>query len=256
MELAALGGSTFFIDRFGVMLGVAWRQAIVGNDSAADAVLAAGRKSLAQLQHAESARPGALALVNVEFIATEATIALGRADYEGARRLAAQAIEALQRVPPGSAQDTQLQFIATVVYEILGRAAAELGDYATAERSLKAAIEARRVIVGEATDDQRWLADVTLRLAMAEARAGHAADAVRTLAPVLKLDRDIFQRNRGDAWVPVELAGALYVQALTEPEHRASLLAEAARLLTGLAPQVQASREVRTRREQVRAAQG
>jgi hypothetical protein len=91
---------------------------------------------------------------------------------------------------------------------------------------------------------------------MAEARAGHAAEAVRTLAPVLKLDRDIFQRNRGDAWVPVELAGALYVQALTEPEHRATLLAEAAHLLTGLAPQVQSSREVHTWHERIRAAPG
>ena len=33
-----------------------------------------------------------------------------------------------------------------------------LGDYAAAERSTQGAMEARRVIVGEATDDQRWIA--------------------------------------------------------------------------------------------------
>ena len=63
----------------------------------------AGRKSLAQLRHVESATPGALALVNVEFTGAEARNALGLADYPNAHRLASQAIEALQKVPPGSA---------------------------------------------------------------------------------------------------------------------------------------------------------
>jgi tetratricopeptide (TPR) repeat protein len=256
LERAAPGGAAFLIDRFSIMWGVSWRFAMIGDDAAGSATLAAGQRSLAQLRHGESATPGVLALVNVEFTGTEAILALGRSDYPNARRLAGQAIEALQNVPPGSASDLQLQFIRTILYEPLGRADFELGDYAAAEQALKESLEARRGTTGEAIDDQRWFADVTLWVAMAQARLGHTADASRTLAPVLTLNRAIAARNRGDAWVPVELARSLYVQSLIEPEHRAPLLAEAGHLLAGLAPQVQASREVRQWSERIRSARG
>jgi tetratricopeptide (TPR) repeat protein len=253
MDRAAPGGSTFLIDRFGITLGVAWRDTLRGDDTAAEAALAAARKALAQLGRGESATPAALALVNVTLTTTEAMIALGRADYALARRTAVSGAEALQKLAPGGGSDNQRQYVTTVVYEILGRSAFGLGDYAASERALKVALEARRNIAGEATDDQRWLADVTMWLAMAQARAGNTQQAARTLAPVVKLHRDNARRNRGDAWVSVDLASALYVQSLTEPERRAALLTEAARLLTGLAPQVQATRQVHDWRERVRA---
>ena len=255
MERAAPGGSAFLIDRFSIMWGMAFRHALIG-DHAGDATLAAGRRSLAQLRHGESATPGVLALINVQFTGAEAVIALGRGDYQNAHRLASQAAEALQKVPAGSASDLQLEFVRTFLYETLGRAAFHLGDYAAAEQAFKVSVEARRGTTGEATDDQRWVADVTMWLAMSQARLGRTAEAARTLAPALKLSRDTVARNRGDAWVPVDLAKVLYVQSLTEPEHRVALLSEAAHLLTGLAPQVQESREVREVRERIRAGQG
>jgi hypothetical protein len=256
MERAAPGGTTFLIDRFAIMWGLTWRHSMMGDTAGAEATLAAGRKSLAQLRHGESATPAALALVNVDFLGAEARVALGSGDYQNARRLAGQAAEALQKAPSGGASDGQLQFIRTFLYEIVGSSAFHLGDYVAAEQAFKVSVEARRAITGEATDDQRWMADVTVRLAMTQARLGHRADAARTLAPVLKLGRDTARRNRGDAWVPVDLAKALYVQSLTEPEHRAALLAEATRLLSGLAPQLQAATEVREWRERIRTVPG
>ena len=56
-------------------------------------------------------------------------------------------------------------------------------------------------------------------------------------------------------WLPQELAGALYAQALTDPKQRAALLKESAALLAGLAPALQPLPEVRQLRDWIREAQ-
>jgi hypothetical protein len=47
---------------------------------------------------------------------------------------------------------------------------------------------------------------------------------------VVKFQRELAGRNRGDRWVPFELACALYVEALSDQSKRAALLHEAAGL--------------------------
>jgi len=50
--------------------------------------------------------------------------------------------------------------------------------------------------------------------------------------------------NHGDAWLPLELAGALYAQSLTDPQRRTAYLTEAATLVSGLPPALRPLREV------------
>jgi hypothetical protein len=90
---------------------------------------------------------------------------------------------------------------------------------------------------------------------MAQARQGHLSAATQTIGPVLKFQRDLAAKNHGDRWLPQELAGTLYVQALAEPERRAALLREAAGLIDGLAPDVRATHDVRQWRERIQQAQ-
>jgi hypothetical protein len=69
---------------------------------------------------------------------------------------------------------------------------------------------------------------------------------------VVKFEREMLSRNHGDLWVPVEVAGALYAQALTDKSRSSALLSEAARLLDSTAPSVRSLHEVQVWRERVR----
>jgi hypothetical protein len=92
-------------------------------------------------------------------------------------------------------------------------------------------------------------------LAMALARENKVAEAAQVIAPVVQFERELAAKNHGDQWVPVELAAALYAQALADKKQSAPLLLEAARLLDGTAVTVRDTRDVRLWRKWIREAQ-
>ena len=61
-------------------------------------------------------------------------------------------------------------------------------------------------------------------------------------------------RNRGDRWVPFELACSLYVEALSDHSRRAALLHEAAGLMDSLAPEMGVVKDVQWWRARMREA--
>jgi hypothetical protein len=106
------------------------------------------------------------------------------------------------------------------------------------------AVEARTALGTGETDDRRQLGMTHTWLALAQVGQGHTGEAAQTIAPVVKFQRELAARNRGDRWQPQELAAALYAQALTDPANRATLLHEAAHLIDGLVPEVRATHDV------------
>ena len=82
-----------------------------------------------------------------------------------------------------------------------------------------------------------------------------SAAAAQAIAPVVKFQRELAAKNHGDQWLPLELAGALYAEALSDPARRAALLGEAAALVNGLSPQLRTVYDVRQWRERIRQAQ-
>ena len=77
-------------------------------------------------------------------------------------------------------------------------------------------------------EDRARLGELSTWLAMAIARQGRLAEAAQVMAPVIKFHRELSAKNRGDQWQNVELAAALYAQALTDKTRSAALLREAA----------------------------
>jgi hypothetical protein len=71
-------------------------------------------------------------------------------------------------------------------------------------------------------------------------RAGRTAEAVTASKAVLAAERRLASRNRTDRLQPYELALARYADALAEPAHAAANLAEAAKIMNSLQPQVAA----------------
>ncbi len=72
----------------------------------------------------------------------------------------------------------------------------------------------------------------------------------------MKLHRDLASRNRGDQNQKVEMAAALYAQALSDPARRAALLREAQALLASLPGPVKALKSTRTWSDRVAGAMG
>ena len=253
---ASAGGATFSIGHSSVMAGTAVRQAMVGDAAAAVATLAAGIPVVTKLRQSEP--PGSMAVVMVDAIGKDSTawLALERDDLLAARRIAADAVSELQGVTPhGGAQELQKFFALNFAYDAEGRAELQLGDFAAAERSEAKALEARKSAGAEATDDQRRLGELSTWLALAEARQGRMSDAAKTIAPVVKFQRELALKNRGDKWLPLELASALYVEALTDPKTSAASLLEAARLVEALPAELRSTHDVRQWREPIRQAQ-
>ena len=138
---------------------------------------------------------------------------------------------------------------------LAGRTDYLLGDYASAEQLEREAIKYRREWGSDTVTDKRALADMTTWLALAQLRQGRTPEAAATIAPVVKLYRELAPRNHGDVWLPLELASALYAQALTDPKQRAALLKEASALVDALAPVLRPLHEVQQWRERIREAQ-
>lgn len=88
-------------------------------------------------------------------------------------------------------------------------------------------------------------------LALALTGERRTDEARRIIEPIVKYHRELAGRNHGDQQQHVELARALYAQALVEPEHRTALLQEASSLFDSVPAQMRALRSVRVWRDRV-----
>jgi tetratricopeptide (TPR) repeat protein len=251
---AGSGGAIFALSYSGVRGGTAWRQSIGGDLKGAAATVAGGAQFLAKLRASEPAGSVTLRLVEATDLVGKEWFAYESDDLTLARRLAAQTLAETQAVTlQGEAQELQRSSTLHFAFDAQGRAEYQMGDFAAAEHSEQRALEEHKKFAGDATDDRRRHHEVETWIAMAQARQGHTSEAAQTIAPVVKFQRELAARNHGDKWLPFELACALYVEALAEPQHSAALLQEAAGLIDAVPAEVRALREVRQWRERIRA---
>jgi hypothetical protein len=252
---ASSGGATYLLGFFGVTAGTAVHQAFIGDTASAAATVAAAEPVLTKLRQSEPSGSATLALADSAQKITESWVALERDDLPATRRNATDAARELEAATVHGAPELQKFVWLHFAYLAEGQADYQLGDFVAAEHSLAKSLEAWKATGQQAVDDQRRLGLVSTWIAMAQARQGHLSAATQTIGPVLKFQRDLAAKNHGDRWLPQELAGTLYVQALAEPERRAALLREAAGLIDGLAPDVRATHDVRQWRERIQQAQ-
>ncbi|HLY51834.1 MAG TPA: hypothetical protein VKQ31_02385, partial [Steroidobacteraceae bacterium] len=238
-ERATAGGPTFYLNYAGAASALVFAQAARGDAAGARATMARAQAILQKLLSAESEGSTLGALLGAEHKVDEAYAAFERDDLSAALRLAAEAVNELNAIAPqGGAQKFIKSIVLHFAYDAQAEAQCLAGDFAGAEHSAARAVELRKALGVEAMDDRRRLNVVTVWEAMAQARQGRTADAARTIAPVVKFERELAAKNHGDQWVALDLGAALYVEALAQPARRAALLAEALGLVNGLAPQI------------------
>ena len=255
VEAAISGGTGFAMIASYFRSGAAVQQAEAGDFAGAEAQLAKGVNIWTALYKSEA--PGNVEPVLAEAIERlgEAVLAMERGDAAGTLRITTQQVERIRalKTEPG---DQEFQKFVTLnwAYGFAGQAECQLGDLAAAERSIKLGIDARQKWPAQSTSDQRDLGNLQIWLGLTLARQGHSADAMKVIQPVIKFQRELAARNHGDRWQPVELASALYVQALADKTHSAENLREAAALLDGAPAEMRSMRMVRQWRDGIRKA--
>jgi hypothetical protein len=228
----------------------------LGDFAGTVATLKAGEPLLATLR--QNQPPGSWSVVAAEALASfaDASAAYQRGELAECRSLLKGPLAQVRAVNTGGGEsEFQRNITLAVMAHLAGRTDYLLGDYASAEQLEREAIKYRKEWGADTVADKRALADMTTWLALAQLRQGRTPEAATTIAPVVKLYRELTPRNHGDVWLPLELASALYTQALTDPKQRAALLQEAAGLVDGLAPVLRPLREVQQWRERIREAQ-
>jgi hypothetical protein len=255
-QRATAGGSNQTLLFIYQMTAAEWPEARLGNFAAAQSSVAAAAPYVEKLRATESAGSIIPGLAEALVKGAGADIALQRDDTATALRLASEAVKLAQAVKPQKGfQDVQTYVTLYIESDIAGRAAYLLGDYAAAESAERLAVESRKKYLTDAVGDRRDTAIKSTWLALALARGGKLAEAAQVIGPVVQFDLELVAKNHGDQWIAVELASALYAEALADNKQRAALLREAARLLDGAAPTVRDTHDVRLWRARIRQAQ-
>jgi hypothetical protein len=130
----------------------------------------------------------------------------------------------------------------------------ELGNLPEAESAQRKAMAIVEKLPIESDDDRRHRMEASVHLAWILAGEHRTADAAKVLEPAVRFDRELAARNHGDATQTGELAVAIYVNALTDPKRRATLLREAATLIDGMPAELRALHSMQRWRQRIRAA--
>ena len=176
----------------------------------------------------------------------DAWIAFAAGDARSTLATAADVATRIEKIQPRDSTD-ELWKNATLFManELKARSQLVLQDYPAVERSARASLAAKDLWIIDPNIDARIKATLSTLLALALAGQDRPADARTVIEPVVKMHRDLAARNHGDQLQRVEMAGALYAQALGDPQRRAALLRESAALLASLPAEMKTLASVR-----------
>jgi hypothetical protein len=228
----------------------------LGDFAAATAAVETIGPYLEKLRQSEPRDGLVMTLIDSLSKSAEADVALEHDDPATARRIAWEAVNQTRDLTaPGGFQKIQKDVSLYLAANVAGHAEYLLGNFAPAEKAERIAVEARKEYLTDAVSDRRDVAEKSTWLAMSLARQGHLEEAMQVIEPIVKFHRELAAKNRGDRWQGFELACALYADALAEPKKSEALLREAAALLDGLPPTIQAIHDVRQWRNRIRQSQ-
>ena len=232
------------INRFFSLLEVARLQADLGDGAASAEALAAAqlvREQLARDQPADS-----IFRINPIAQAALVTAEIARIKRDpAALTLAREAVAALAKARTSNfAVERSVSERRVEADNLVADIASARGDYATAASAARSARERAESRPDRSIFAQRRHARAAVQEAIALAGAGRPQDAARVLAPALKLERELYGRNRDNEDQRLEFATTLYAEALVDKERHAALLEQAAAIVAGLPAEMRGLRTV------------
>jgi tetratricopeptide (TPR) repeat protein len=184
-----------------------------------------------------------------------ALTAYGAGDADKARSLVADVLARLHSLKVQSDQEKRRLSGHLVLHnELQARFELALRNFPGAEQSARASLAAKQGFPIDPPTDARIKGQLSTLIALSLAEQERPAEALKVIAPVVKLQRELASRNEGDEGQKVQMASALYVQALADPARRAPLLAESRALLSGLPGPMQSLDSVRFWSDRIREA--
>ena len=218
---------------------LALNQTMMGDTQGTAATLAKIRAIDVRLRKSDPAGSVGSVMGDVWQKAIAVQTGLLHGEFAATQRLARETLSEIAPATPRSGDESFGQALTVAALNhLLAIADYELGEFAAAEAAEELSLKSRKEFAAPGVSTDRDLGESSTWLAMAQAREGKLTAAAATLAPVLRMQRDLRARNKSDAWLPMELARALYAQSLIEPARAPALLKEAAQLLEGLTPAV------------------
>jgi tetratricopeptide (TPR) repeat protein len=249
---AVHGGSFFIANYAGFVSQAGASQAQAGDLTGALRTAASGQAFLDQSRLGLAQANEVMSLVDLWPQYVQADVTYERGDFAAASHLAVQAIEQTRNAKlMGAAQEFFRPGLLYWYSDLDGPAEYQLGHFALAESAEREALKWGKITLTGSIADRRQLAKDSTWLALSLARQGKLADAARVIEPIVQFDEQLLTHDHGDVWVPCELAGALYAQALAEPAQRTRLLAKSLTLLRELPSRLKTLRDVRWLREWV-----
>jgi tetratricopeptide (TPR) repeat protein len=171
----------------------------------------------------------------------QGTLMMIDGDYAAARRWARERHQTAEKLATSSPGEERAKaFLLLQTQRRVAQASLRMRQYADAEADVRQAIAHRNSIPPRSLDEQREAMDDQILLAIAIARQGRRAEAQQVIAPALKFHRDLAARGGDDQTQRLQLAQALYASALAGGATERVALAEAARLIDGLSPELRA----------------
>ena len=257
LRISGAAGTWSRLAQFRLLSHFAWRTADAGDFGKSREVIDEMKSYLPALKKSEPAGSLAVPFAELLTLRAESRLALARGDASAARDIGADMDARLQAMQPDNDTDIQWKYASTYfANDVKSQAEVALEDFEAAERSARAALAAKERWVYDPNSDTRRKAEVSTTIALALVGLGKPAEARQVIEPVVKLHRDLASRNRGDQNQKVEMAAALYAQALSEPGRRTALLRESQALLASLPAQMKALNSVRVWTNRVREATG
>jgi len=232
---------------------LATKQADLGDNAAANATLAVATRVMTGLRQSEPNRRFLAAFGQCVLNFGESDIALSRGDPATTQRTERETLSLMQGTTPhGASEEFWKTLCITYGVDLAGQAEYLLGDPAATEKDMREALAMRQHWPTHNDFDRRDEARMATLLAMALVREGHTADAEHVITPVVKFHRELAARNHGDEFQHVELASALYAQALADKRLRPALLKEADALVSGVPAAMRDLHSVRLWRDRIR----
>ena len=235
MHLASKGGLSLQLNEIRMLMDLATRYAMAGKLAAAENAAGAMEKTVSDITRVEpkgSKWPAYADLIRKRAVGF---IALVRGDPQTALRISSEIMPRIQAMEGDSdLEQNWKNASAYFVASLKARAELAMRLYPQSERSARQALQFKKKWQFDPNVDQRFEADESVVIALSLASQGRIPEARQVIDPVVKMHRELAAHNHGEQEQKVEFASALYVQALTDSQHRAALLREAAALLNSL----------------------
>jgi tetratricopeptide (TPR) repeat protein len=255
LTVSGEGGAALRLTQLNLMALTALRNADAGHLAKARSFSGGIGKYASDLRSSEPATSAAPAFADLLKLRVDSIVAFAEGDARSARGICADMNSLLQKMRTNNEGDEQNKnatlFLAN---ELKARSELALKDYAAAEQSARAALAAKEKYIVDPQTDARVKAGQSTLLALSLAQQDRTTEARQVIEPVVKLHRELATRNHGDQIQKVEMASALFVQALTDPARRAALLREARSILDGVPGPVKSLQSTRTWSDRIREA--